>query len=137
MNRSRTAQRAIAVLAVLGALAALTACEPKDQTVTQPVAMAEANPVRYPLSMWDSRVEGETVLLLHVNERGDVDSTRIDRPSGHAEFDSAATAGARKLRFTPGRRGEKYVAMWTRMPIRFALDSTATVGVPVSPDSLQ
>ncbi len=119
------------------AAALTTACEPGDQTVTQPVAMGEANPVRYPLSMWDKRVEGETVLLVHVNEHGDVDSTRVERGSGHVEFDSAASAGARKLRFTPGRRGEKYVAMWTRMPIRFALDSTASLGVPVAPDSMQ
>ncbi|MEO5511651.1 MAG: energy transducer TonB [Longimicrobiales bacterium] len=115
----------------------IAACEPKDQTVVQPVAMADANPVRYPVTLWDSRTEGETVLLVHVNERGDVDSTQVDIGSGHVAFDSAATTGAKKLRFTPGKRGERYVAMWTRIPIRFSLDSTATVGVPVAPDSVQ
>ena len=125
------------MIAAICGTVAIASCEPQDQTVTQPVAMSEANPVRYPLSMWDRRVEGETVLLVHVNELGDVDSTQIETSSGHAAFDSAATAGARKLRFTPGRRGEKHVAMWTRLPVRFSLDSTATVGVPVSPDTTQ
>ena len=127
----------IKVAALCCAAISFVACEPQDETVVQPVAMSEANPVRYPLSMWDRRVEGETVLLVHVNELGDVDSTQVETTSGHTEFDSAATSGARKLRFTPGRRGDKVVAMWTRLPIRFSLDSTASVGVPVSPDSTQ
>jgi TonB family protein len=133
MNTLRTTARWLGCIAVL----AVCGCEPHNQVVTQPTVVADTNPVKYPLTMWDARVEGETVLLVHVNEHGDVDSTRVDRSSGHAEFDSAASEGARKLRFTPGRRGEKYVAMWTRIPVRFSLDSTATIGIPVSPDVTQ
>ena len=115
--------------------AALCACAPADATITQPVALPAANPIKYPIEMWDSRVEGEAVVLLHVTAQGDVDSTSIDTSSGHAALDSAAVEGSRKLRFTPGKRGDKYVPMWTRLPVRFSLDSTAILGIPVSPDS--
>ena len=120
------------------ALVPLTAaCSPKDTTVTQPIALSESNPVKYPLALWDQRIEGETVLLVHVDERGAVDSTRIEKESGHVAFDSAASAGARLMRFTPGKRGDRYVAMWTRMPIRFSMDSAASVAVPVPMDSMK
>lgn len=112
----------------------LAACEQAEEPLRQPVPMGERNPVEYPVSMWDQRVEGETVVLMLVNERGDVDSAYVERSSGQTAFDSAALAGARQLRFTPGRRGDRYMAMWTRLPVRFALDSTATLGVTVSPE---
>ena len=115
-------------------LMAPLACEQAEEPLRQPVPMAERNPVEYPVSMWDQRVEGETVLLVHVNQLGDVDSAYVERSSGQAAFDSAALAGARQLRFTPGRRGDRHMAMWTRLPIRFALDSTATVGGTAAPE---
>lgn len=115
------------------ALLLLAGCERAEEPLQQPVPMGERNPVEYPVSMWDQRVEGETVVLVHVNRMGDVDSAYVDRSSGQPAFDSAALAGARQLRFTPGKRGDSHVAMWTRLPVRFALDSTATLGVTVSP----
>ena len=120
--------------ALLAGVLLLAACENADEPLQQPVPMAEKNPIEYPVSMWDRRVEGETMLLVHVDEYGDVDSLYVERSSGQPAFDSAALAGARQLRFTPGRRGEKHIAMWTRLPVRFAMDSTATLGVTVSPE---
>ena len=113
----------------------LAGCVGEAGPVQQPEAMPDANPIEYPVAMWDSRLEGETVLMLHVSERGLVDSAFVQTTSGHAQFDSAAVQGARRLRFTPGREGDHSVAMWTRLPVRFALDSTATLGIPVAPDS--
>jgi periplasmic protein TonB len=92
--------------------------------------MPDPSPIDYPLALWDRQVQGETELMVHVNERGNVDSVLVSKPSGWLEFDSAAVRGARRLRFTPGRMGDRPVAMWTKMPVRFARDSTATVGRP-------
>ena len=50
---------------------------------------------------------------------------------------AAALAGGRRLRFTPGRRGDHSIAMWTQLRVRFAPDSAATLGVPVNPDSIR
>lgn len=97
--------------------------------VEGPVPMPDPSPVEYPVALWDDGVEGETELMIRVNELGDVDSVLVSRTSGYAEFDSAAVAGARRLRFTPAKRGDRRVATWTRLPIRFARDSTTVIGV--------
>jgi TonB family protein len=100
-----------------------------DAVVEEPVPIeGERSPIEYPVELWDRGVQGETVLMIHVSALGVVDSALVSVPSGYAEFDSAAVAGARNLKFTPGKRGEKRVAMWTKMPVRFARDSTATLG---------
>ena len=123
-------------IAVVAALAC-GACEPADTTLTQPVALPADNPMKYPVRLWDEGIEGETIVLVHVNERGDVDSTMVHTSSGHGAFDSAAMLGARKLRFTPARRGERYIPMWTRLPVKFALDSTAAAAAGTKADSTQ
>jgi TonB family protein len=99
-----------------------------DVVVREPLPMPDPTPIDYPVVLWDMRVQGETEVLVHVNEFGDVDSVYVSQTSGYAEFDSAAVAGARNLRFTPGRKGDRLVAMWTKIPIRFTQDSTAIVG---------
>jgi TonB family protein len=54
----------------------------------------------------------------------------VSRSSGYSDFDSAAVNGARRLRFTPGQRGDRRIAMWTKIPVRFSRDSTASFGTP-------
>lgn len=130
MDRSvaRQGRGLVAGLRVAGAACLLAACGAASATIEEPVPMPDPTPIDYPVSLWDEKVQGETELMIHVNERGDVDSVYVSKGSGWAEFDSAAVAGARKLRFTPGRKGDRRVAMWTKMPVRFAQDSTATLG---------
>lgn len=119
--------------AVAGCALVATACGAEEAgPVREPVPLPDPVPIEYPEVLWDRRVQGETELLIHVNERGDVDSVRVLRRSGYFEFDSAAVAGARNLRFTPGRRGDKPVAMPIRMPVRFSQDSTASLGAPTA-----
>jgi TonB family protein len=120
--------RAYAAAMVLPVAAACGGEEPGP--VREPVPMPDPTPIDYPVALWDRRVEGETEIMVRVNEYGDVDSAYVTKTSGYIEFDSAAVAGARSLRFTPGRRGDRHIAMWTRIPVRFARDSTATVGEP-------
>jgi TonB family protein len=125
MNCMRRRTRALLGAA---ACAATAACGAAGGTVEEPAPLPDPSPIEYPVALWDSRVEGETELMVHVNERGDVDSVFVSKGSGHAAFDSAALAGARRLRFSPGRRGDRPAAMWTKLPVRFSQDSTAAVG---------
>jgi TonB family protein len=101
-----------------------------DAAVEEPVPLPDRNAIEYPVALWDRQVQGETEVMIHVDAAGAVDSALVSQSSGYAEFDSAAVRGALKLRFTPGRRGDRRIAMWTRLPIRFAQDSTATIGPP-------
>lgn len=122
----RVKMRRRVMLCVFAAGALLVpGCGGEGGEVQLPEPMPDPSPIRYPLALWDEGVQGETELMIHVNELGDVDSVMVSRGSGRSEFDSAAVRGARQLRFTPGRRGERHVAMWTRVPIRFARDSVA------------
>lgn len=95
-----------------------------------PVPISEPSPIEYPITLWDRDISGETELLVHVSDMGAVDSVLVSRSSGVAELDSAALSGARKLRFTPGRRGERRIAKWIRLPVRFTKDSIASLGSP-------
>ena len=81
--------------------------------------MAEV-PIVYPLSLWDQDVEGETLLRVRVTEVGVVDSVEVVESSGYLAFDSAAIAGARKLRFDPARKGEKRIPVWAQVPVHFS-----------------
>lgn len=97
-----------------------------EQPVSLPVPMSENLSIAYPVDLWDAGIEGETTLTLHVNVEGRVDSVRVERTSGSPRLDSAAVAGGRVMRFTPGRKGDKRVGAWVSVPVRFRRDSAGT-----------
>ena len=103
---------------LLAALAALTGCGP-DGPIELPRVLPGPSAVEYPLELWDLGLEGETVIMVLVNETGAVDSVFVDRSSGFEDFDSAAVQGGRRMRFDPGRRGADRISMWVRVPVRF------------------
>ena len=107
---TRAAAVAAAVLAV--------ACA-EDQGIDPPEPLFQEPTVQYPLSMWDADVEGEVLVRVLVNERGEVDSVEVVEPSVHPDFDEAAVQGARELRFRPARRGGQRVTVWAQVPVRF------------------
>lgn len=123
--------------AVLAALLAVAACV-AEEPVQQPTPLFESAPVEFPLSLWDEGAEGETILMVHITPVGTVDSVYVHESSGYPQFDSAAVAGAQLLRFTPGKRGDRRVDMWARLPVRFDRAMRAgSVGMPgpAPPDS--
>ena len=97
----------------------LTGCG-GDKPMEQPAPLYGETPIEYPLEMWDQGVEGETLLKVRVNERGDVDSVMVAESSGYPALDSAAIRGAREMRFTPARKGEERIEVWARIPVRFS-----------------
>jgi TonB family protein len=105
----------------------LTGCA-EEAPVTPPETLTVESPFHYPVALWDSAVEGETVLMVHVTDMGGVDSVYVLEESGEAAFDSAAVAGGYELKFAPGRRGDRRIAMWARLPVRFRLPEPGTGG---------
>ncbi len=94
------------------------ACGP-DGPLELPRALPGPSPVVYPVDLWDLGIEGETTIMVLVDETGAVDSVFVDESSGFEDFDSAAVRGGREMRFSPGRRGDERVSLWVRMPVRF------------------
>ncbi len=119
----RIPARAALTLAAL----AIAGCSERGPQIP-PQQITEAN-FHYPEDLWDARVEGETLLEIHVSSSGSVDSAKVHETSGHAEFDSAAVEGARELLFVPGRQGDEDVPVRVLLPVQFQLpgaDSVAT-----------
>lgn len=113
------------VVAVAVALFGLGACEP-DEPVTEPEPISVESPFQYPIELWDQRLEGEATVMVHVTDMGAVDSVYLQQSSGQPAFDSAAVRGARELRFAPGRRGDRRIDMWARLPVRFRMPADST-----------
>ena len=112
------------IFRLLAALAVVAACG-GDEPLVQPAPIEAPSPFRYPVSLWDSGVQGETLLQVHVSDAGVVDSARVERSSGREAFDSAAVGGAFQLQFLPAHRGGRKLPMWVKVPVRFSRDSMA------------
>lgn len=98
-----------------------------------PVLQNEGLPFRYPEAAWRERVGGETKLRIHITREGTVDSAYVVKSAGHPALDSAALAGARRLRYRPARQGENPVAVWAVLPVRFPMPEEAESEPPEEP----
>jgi TonB family protein len=76
-------------------------------------------PFRYPADLWRAGVEGDVVLRIYITEAGIVDSVRVEDGSGDERLDSLAVEGARRLLYHPALEGDKPVAVWAKLPVRF------------------
>lgn len=81
------------------------------------------NPPRYPHSALKQELEGQVLLVVHVEADGSVGALRVERSSGHAVLDDAAQDAAAGWQFSPGRThdGEPVAGLVT-IPVDFFLD---------------
>jgi len=86
-----------------------------------PVMQNAEPPFDYPGQAWKARIGGETRLRIHIATDGTVDSAYVVTTSGYPVLDSAALAGARRLRYRPARQGDRPVAVWAVLPVRYPL----------------
>jgi protein TonB len=117
-------------LLALAVVVPAAACERKPVVETEPVPLTQPA-FQYPEELWDAGVEGKTVLRILVSTGGTVDSARVETPSQHPAFDSAAVAGTSELRFEPAKRDGTPVEKWVLLPVEFQI--TASDSAP--PDS--
>lgn len=111
---------------VLGGLKIGTA----SSSFQMPVMANDKPPFEYPRDAWKAGVGGETVLKIHIAADGGVDSVRVHASSGHASLDSAALAGARKLRYRPARHGDEPVDVWATLPVRYPMPAVEARRTP-------
>ena len=114
-HRSRRGSMALYAVLALG----VSGCS-GDQEIESPSPLSASVPIDYPLDLWDQGVEGSSMLRVRVTDMGDVDSVVVMESSGYAAFDSSAVRGARTLKFSPARQGDKRIEVWAHVPVHFS-----------------
>ena len=122
-RRSRAPSQPVSAVGSLAAWALLaggmSGCS-GDQEIESPSSLSASVPIDYPLDLWDQGVEGSSMLKVRVTDLGNVDSVVVMESSGYEAFDSSAVRGARTLRFSPARQGDKRIEVWAHVPVHFS-----------------
>ena len=96
-----------------------------------PQMMNAEPPFRYPLSLYDRKVQGNVTLRLFIDSTGRVwpESTVVVEPSGYPALDSAAVRGSEALQFRPASRDKVPLGVRVLFPVYFRHpDGTALPG---------
>lgn len=78
-------------------------------------------PPDYPSIAQRRRYQGTVILDVYVLENGQVGDLRVAESSNYSLLDRAALKAVRRWQFDPARKGDREVAMWVKVPIRFDL----------------
>ena len=85
-----------------------------------PRATSKPGP-RYPPELLKQRIQGKVVVLVTVDERGQVVATEIKKSSGHAKMDTAALNAAKRWKFKPGVKDGRKAVTQARIPFNFTI----------------
>ena len=122
-----TSRQALSVIAIMS----LFACDEQSEapSTSDPILLTRELPFVYPTALYAARVEGDVALRLYIDSLGLVvqESTTVAEPSGHAEFDSAAVAGAPYLEFQPARSEGARIGKTVVLPVKFRVPSADTL----------
>jgi len=112
---TRTLGCVVLLLCACGPVAARNVVDSLPQIATVAV------PFRYPVALYEQRVEGDVTLRVHVDTNGTVvpESLRVVESSGNAQLDAAAMEGAPTLLFRPARLGGRAVPFTVLFPVKF------------------
>ena len=105
----------IVVLSACGPVAARNVADSLPQIANVPV------PFRYPVALYEQRIEGDVMLRVHVDTNGTVvaESLRVVESSDNALLDAAAMEGARTVLFRPARLDGRAVPLTVLFPVKF------------------
>jgi protein TonB len=87
--------------------------------LTNPAEFERALERAYPASLRDAGVGGTVVLLVHIDEEGQLTEARLGQSSGYGRLDEAALGLVEVMRFTPALNRDRHVAVWVSLPIAF------------------
>lgn len=73
----------------------------------------------YPRALREARISGEVNLWVWVDENGSPSNAQVRVSSGHEQFDRAAVAVVRRMRFSPAKLLDKPVGVWISIPVTF------------------
>lgn len=86
-----------------------------------PVMVNAEPPFRYPMPLYERKVQGDVMLRIYIDAEGRVrpESTTVSQPSGFPALDSAALTGAASLQFRPATAAGRPVAVAILLPVHF------------------
>ncbi|MGQ0649598.1 MAG: energy transducer TonB family protein [Gemmatimonadaceae bacterium] len=127
----------------MAALMSCVACENVRNVVTRfsgpdtsppdslPRLLNDSLPFNYPVGLYLQLIDDSVTLRLHIDQYGQPvpESTRVEVPAKHPQFDTSAVDGSRALRFRPALRRGQPMAYTVLFPIQFKVP---TVPVPPS-----
>ncbi len=67
--------------------------------------------------------QGTVVMILNIDENGEVLSTKLEKSSGHELLDEEASKYAKRLQFYPFEKAGKKVSFKVRLPVKFVLSN--------------
>lgn len=96
-----------------------------------PLEVRDALQAEYPPLLRDAGIGGTVDVWIYVDDDGLPTDTRIDESSGHRALDAAALEVVSIMRFRPAADGDRPVAAWLSIPLRFTdADGTAEAARP-------
>jgi protein TonB len=115
-------------LAGFGDVRAMTATESVRQDAfdvadleKRPEAISQVPPT-YPPELRKAKIEGLVTLVFIVGQDGKVEDPRVEN-SSRPEFEKPALEAIRKWRFRPGQKDGQPVRTYSRIPVRFRVQS--------------
>ena len=83
--------------------------------------VARALEENYPPLVRDAGIGGTTTVWVFVDDKGQVQNTRLNQSSGHQALDEAALRVANAIEFTPAMNRDAAVPVWISLPITFSV----------------
>lgn len=87
---------------------------------TSPVITKECRP-RYPAATKKAGIEGDVVLLVFIDERGDVKNVIVQYSPGVESLEREAVSAAYKCKFRPASKDGEPVGLWYSLIMQFRL----------------
>jgi protein TonB len=88
----------------------------------EPRFRAPPRPPVYPRRARQLEQEGEALIRVKLDPRGNAAEVLVWKSSGFALLDAAAMTAVRGWRFVPAHRDGKAIVAWVEIPVRFALN---------------
>jgi TonB family protein len=73
----------------------------------------------YPPLLRDAGIGGKVLVWVFINDKGEVQNTRVKEGSGYDALDQAALAVAASMKFRPAMNRDKHVPVWVEIPVVF------------------
>lgn len=93
----------------------------KDVAASVDFSSKNMNPPRYPPAAARAGIEGEVILVIDVDARGNVTNIQVERSSGNNDLDRSAIEAARAWRYKPSIIDGRPAAGRVRIPTNFTL----------------